>query len=264
MYCSAKGVLVARLTAALVSLALLVAWSGGVRAQDGYVREEADRALRLEGWLELHAERGREVRSVTGAASFLSAAAWFALSGILLFGEHAPESSGQRDVRTALSAAMALFGGGFFASGLVKQLTISREEDRLLRWQRARAGSLNEAEISRFEGELRASVLEERARTELGRWVSLGGALVGAGLMAAPLFYDESRGERTMLLATGGVAVGLGLIAFIASFGEVAIEGDWNDYEAGLTPLDEEDGPSLQVTPVVSTEGAGLSVLWTM
>lgn len=207
----------------------------------------------LDGWLDVQSERAEGSR-VEGSVWQLVLGALSAGLGLWLMLD--TDTFGSVPSASGLGAVGMGLGLWSMGSGIFGLASSSFERDRRQRWRRALAGGLDERELGRFEGEL-------RAEAELGRFlrgveVTSGFVQAGAGLamIFATALASFDVGGQAIGYPMGGTFVLTGLIsALTALFVESTAEREWRRYREGHGP-DDNPAPALSLTP------GGARVTW--
>lgn len=207
-------------------------------------------ALRLEAWLELHAQRAEGPRLLGAGAAIVGGIALVAVEAFLLSDAASSET---------LPVTLACLGLGVgvidLALGIFRLASPSIPERRLARWRALRLrGPMLGEDVARFEGEIRG----ELAVVEEMRWlmVALGAGLGAAALAGVGLTAGLARDEPTQMIgyiASGGAGL-LGLLVALLPWIDRTPDDEWREIEQGHYPR------LSSLTPWMSTEGGGLAL----
>jgi hypothetical protein len=200
----------------------------------------------LDGWLDVQSERAEGSR-VEGSVWQLVLGVLSAGLGLWLMLDQ--NTFGPGSSIGGLGAVALGVGVWSMGTGIYGLASSSFERDRRMRWRRALADGLDERELGRFEGEL-------RAEAELGGFlrgveVASGFIQAGAGLamILATAFASSDLGGQAIGHTMGSTFMLTGLIsAFTALFVESTAEREWRRYREGHGP-DEDPGPRLSIAP---------------
>lgn len=216
-------------------------------------------ATRLGAFFEDEANNERDgmlvssVFEITLGAANLGLGLWLMLDGDTFAGLDALRAGG--------GALGIPFGILSLVSGIYALTTIGTAQDRLVRWRAALAGGLDDRELGRFEGELRAEA--ETGRILRGFEAASDFAMMGGGfgLMIATALASLDEIGQAYGYGFGGLFALVGLIGGLgAVLGESHAETIWNRYRAGEGPEGADEGVNLSVAPMVTDGGFGFSL----
>lgn len=217
-------------------------------------------AARLGAFFEDEASSERDgvvlesVLGITLGAANLGLGLWLMLDGDTFAG-----LDGLRAAGGALGIPLGILS---LVSGIYALTAIGVAQDRQARWRAALAGGLDERELGRFEGELRAEA--EAGRILRGFEAATSFALAGGGLgliLATAVASLDEMGQAYGY-GFGGLFALVGLIGGLgALLGESHAETIWNRYRAGEGPEGaSSSGVDLNVAPVVTDGDFGVSL----
>lgn len=216
-------------------------------------------ASHLDQWLRVHEERAEGARLESGLVGLGLGAVETGL-GLWLMLDDA--TFGPLRERGLIGAATIGIGVSALAIALYELFTTSFASLRRQRWRLALEGGLDERELGRFEGEL-------RAEAEVGRFLRMVGiatgiANAGAGIAAllttalAPLSDDDRIGGYVI----GGTLALAGLVGSLTSLLiDSDAEVDWRLYSSGHGPDDEAAADiDVSVAPSVGSGSLGIEL----
>lgn len=207
--------------------------------------------LRLDGWLRRNDDRAHTARVSVAVLSLVIGAA-AAGGAVWAYSQDDP------DLRAVLGTLFVFDAVFQIALGVALLHSSFPQEDRYRRWRSARQRGATAVDVAAFAGEFRAEAEAERFARRMGAVAGFAMAAGGASavvLAAATEMTDASRlaaiSFGSAFLVTGAV---LGTVSLLV---RAPVERDWERYERGLAPADE-DGPAPRLGAAVLPGGGAL------
>lgn len=195
--------------------------------------------------------RGQRIAAITGitiGTTLLGLGVWRLV-----------ETNPQNAFSRGVGAGFMVAGAANLTAGVFAATRITHETRRMQRWERALEVGVDEVELGRFEGELRASREIREGERLLLRWTSLTNAMAGAiiaGLSAIP--DGSSSTDKLGGYISGAIFFVVGMSLFATSFKELPSETAWQEYSRRRAPSTRALA-SFGVAPNVSRRGGGLA-----
>ena len=169
------------------------------------------------------------------------------------------ETNPQNAFSRGVGVGFIVAGAANLTAGVFAVTRVTHETRRLRRWDAALEVGVDEVELGRFEGELRASREVRQGERLLLRWTSLTNAMAGAiviGLSAIP--DGSSNTDRLGGYISGAIFIVVGMSLFATTFKELPSETAWQEYSRRRVPSTRSLA-SFGVAPSISRRGGGLS-----
>jgi hypothetical protein len=211
-----------------------------VALMDEILRESTEETIRV--------QRIAAITGITIGTALLGLGTWRLV-------ETDPQNAFSRGVGVGFMVA----GAANLTAGVFAATRVTHESRRMARWEEALELGIDEAELSRFEGELRASREIREGERLLLRWSSLTNAMAGAiviGLSAIP--DGSSNTDKLGGYISGAIFVVVGMSLFASTFKPLPSETAWEEYSRRRTPSTRKLA-SFGLVPNVSRRGGGLS-----
>ena len=195
--------------------------------------------------------RGQRIAAITGitiGTALLGLGTWRLV-------ESKPQSAFTR----GLGVGFMVAGAANLTAGVYAATRVTHELRRLRRWEAALEIGVDDDELARFEGELRASREIREGERLLLRWTSLTNAMAGAiviGLSAIP--DGSSNTDKLGGYIAGSVFIAVGMSLFATTFKQLPSETAWEEYSRRRAPSTRTLA-SFRVAPNISRRGVGLS-----
>lgn len=194
--------------------------------------------------------RGRKIAAITGitfGSALLGLGTWRLV-------ERNPDNAYSRGIGVGFMVA----GAANFTAGVFAATRVTHEARRLRRWEDALEVGVDQDELARFEGELRASNEVRQGERLLLRWTSFTNALAGVVVLALAAVPDGSSAEdRRAGYIAGGIFMGVGVSLFATTFRPLPSESAWSEYRRRRRPSTRV---TIGVQPAVSRRGASVSL----
>lgn len=221
-----------------------------------HLRLDADR---LGAFFQDQAESERDGMLITGVLTSVGGSLNLGVGLWLMLDD---ETFAGMDVLRIGGGAVAILTGLMsVVNGIYGLTSIGPAQDRLRRWRAALEGGLDERELGRFEGELRAEAETARVLRSFSAVAGFGmlaGGVVLALATALGGFDDLGQGYGYGL---GGLFSVVGAITGIdALISESRAEANWRRYREGEGPESSIGGVELDVAPIVTEHGFGMSL----
>ena len=170
------------------------------------------------------------------------------------------ETDPQNAFSRGVGVGFMVAGAANLTAGVFAVTRVTHETRRLRRWDAALEVGVDEVELGRFEGELRASREVREGERLLLRWTSLTNAMAGAlviGLSAIP--DGSSNTDKLGGYISGAIFIAVGMSLFASTFKPLPSETAWEEYSRRRVPSNRTRA-TIGVAPNISRRGAGLSL----